>query len=155
MVATGVDEATALRAAGLLDEFSLLDVADLAASVDEPVEQVAGLYFAVSARYAIDAMLARISGLDRSNRWGALARGAMRDDLYAAWMGLTRAVLDSTDPGEGVDARLDAWERANRTQLARAQTTIDEVRALEHGDLAAMSVALRALRGMIRAGSST
>lgn len=153
MVATGVDDATALRAAGLLDEFSLLDVADLAASVDEPVEQVARVYFAVSARYAIDAMLARISRLDRSNRWESLARGAMRDDLYAAWMGLARAVLDSTDAGDDVDARLDAWEQANSTQLARAQTTIDEVRSLEKGDLAAMSVALRVLRGVIRAGS--
>ncbi len=154
MVTAGVDEQTALRAAGLLDEFSLLDLAELAAAVDEPVEQVARLYFAVSARYQLDAMLGRISRLDRGNRWQALARGAMRDDLYAAWMGLARAVLDSTDAGLDPQQRIEAWEGANASQLARARTTVDEVSRLEDGDLASMSVALRVLRGVIRSGSA-
>ena len=154
MGSDGVDRETALRAAGLLDEFSLLDLAELASVVDEPVEQVARLYFAVSARYHLDAMLGRISRLERGNRWQALARGAMRDDLYAAWMGLSRAVLDSTDAGQDVEARIEVWERANASQLARARTTMDEVGQLEDGDLAAMSVALRVLRGVIRSGSA-
>ncbi len=151
---SGVDEQTARRASGLLDEYSLLDLAELAGAVDEPVEQVARLYFAVSARYKLDAMLGRISRLDRGNRWEALARGAMRDDLYAAWMGLSRAVLDSTDSALDAEPRIDAWEQANANQLNRARTTMDEVGELEHGDLAALSVALRVLRGVIRTGSA-
>ena len=157
MVQAGVDEETAARASGLLDEFSLLDVAELAAGSDEPVELVAQVYFEISARYGIDGMLSRISRLGRNNRWESLARGAMRDDMYAAWMGLTSSVLVSTDgtSGSGAQERLDRWEKDNASQLARARATIDEVRELETGDLASMSVALRVLRGVIRAGSAS
>ncbi len=163
MRSQGVDEETAQWAAGLLDEFSMLDVAELAQTTGQPVEEVASVYFAVSDRYALDAMLSRISYLKRANRWEALARGALRDDLYAAWMGLTKSVLttvdgDAADTSSGVDratARIERWEKANAAQLNRARSTIEEVRGLEHGDLASMQVALRVLRGVIRAGSAT
>ncbi len=79
-----------------------------------------------------------------------------------------RCATTSTPPGWGcparcstaptraqdVEARIEVWERANASQLARARTTMDEVGQLEDGDLAAMSVALRVLRGVIRSGSA-
>ncbi len=149
----GVPEAVALRFAALLDEFSLLDVTETTAMTELPVETVTAVYFALSERYGVDAMLSRISQLDRGNRWQALARGALRDDLYAALEALTRAVLMSTDESEPAQ-RIATWEEANASQLSRARATLDEVRSLEHGDLAALSVALRLLRGVIRSGSA-
>ncbi len=59
----------------------------------------------------------------------------------------------STDESEPAQ-RIATWEEANASQLSRARATLDEVRSLEHGDLAALSVALRLLRGVIRSGSA-
>ena len=152
--AGGVPEDLAIRCAGLLDEFSLLDVTETTAMTGLPTEQVVAVYFTLSERYGVDAMLTRIGQLDRSNRWQALARGALRDDLYAALEALTRSVLTSTEP-DTPEKRIAVWEKVNASQLVRAKTTLDEVRRLEHGDLAALSVALRLLRGVIRSGSAT
>ena len=89
----GVPAATAARAASLLDLFSLLDVVDLAEELELPVEEVAGVYYYASEKFTIDEMLTRVSKLPRDDRWDALARGAMRDDLYAVLESLTRSVL--------------------------------------------------------------
>ncbi|HZI97137.1 MAG TPA: NAD-glutamate dehydrogenase domain-containing protein, partial [Actinomycetales bacterium] len=152
--AGGVPDELATRCAGLLDEFSLLDVAETAAMTGLPTDQVVAVYFTLSERYGVDAMLTRIGQLDRTNRWQALARGALRDDLYAALEALTRTVLTTTDP-DTPETRIAVWEKANASQLARAKSTLDEVGRLEHGDLAALSVALRMLRGVIRSGSTS
>jgi glutamate dehydrogenase len=149
----GVPEELALRCAGLLDEYSLLDVTETALLDDVDADEVAELYFVLSERYGADAMLQRISQLDRSNRWEALARGALRDDLYAALEALTRTVLTQTEPGPA-DERVHAWERGNSGQLTRVRQTVEEVQRLERVDLASLSVALRLLRGVIRAGST-
>ena len=79
----GVPEDLALRAASLLDQFSLLDIVDIATDTGESPSDVAPLYFVVSERFGIDLMLGRVTSLPRDDRWDALARGALRDDLYA------------------------------------------------------------------------
>jgi glutamate dehydrogenase len=150
---TGVPEGLALRCAGLLDEFSLLDITEIASLDDLDADEVARLYFRLSERYGADTMLQRIAQLERGNRWQALARGAMRDDLYAALEALTRSVLAQTEDGATED-RVHAWERVNAGQLARVRQTVEEVQHLESSDLASLSVALRLLRGVIRSGSS-
>ncbi|GAB2676040.1 NAD-glutamate dehydrogenase [Thalassiella azotivora] len=158
----GCPEDLALRYAGLLDEYSLLDVGDIATTMSASEDVVTSLYFTLSERYGVDAMLARIAALGRANRWEALARGALRDDLYAALEALTRAVLahaqesgGAVPSDAGTTELIDAWESVNASQLARARSTIDEVRRLESTDLASMSVALRLLRGVIRSASAT
>ena len=63
-------------------------------------------------------MLSRISPLPRGDRWQALARAALRYDLYAALEALTVAVLTSTPPGEPqrADHRLGGGERGGGQQ---------------------------------------
>ena len=56
--------------------------------------------------FAIDRMLTRVTALPRDDRWDALARGALRDDLYAVLEALTRSVLDVSEPGQP-EARAD------------------------------------------------
>jgi glutamate dehydrogenase len=114
-VSQGVPAELSARSCALLDEFSLLDVAELADDLGQPVQRIADVHFAISDVFGLDWMLTRISRLPRMNRWEALARGAMRDDLYGAWMGLTKAVLGAgrrrggrrhrTDSGLGASQR--------------------------------------------------
>ena len=82
-----------------------------------PADEVAGVYFAISERIEVDQMLTRITGLPRDDRWSALARSALRYDLYAAMAGLTQNVLTSTSSGDEpgrADHGLGAAERRGR-----------------------------------------
>lgn len=155
--ATGVPTDLAVRAASLLDLYSLLDITDLAAETGESIEQVAPVYYQVSEKFGIDSMLTRVTRLPREDQWDALARGAVRDDLYGVLESLTRAVLDATTDRADADPRerVAAWVSANQDSVDRAQRALANVVALESPNLAALSVALRTLRGVIRTGAAT
>jgi glutamate dehydrogenase len=152
LIKGGVPDEVALRGAGLLPSFMLLDITEISKAQRVGADEVARVYLTLSERYAVDAMLTRISSLDRSDRWHALARAALRYDLYAALESLTTAVLSSTAPGEPLE-RVKQWEQDNAAAVARAAQTLEEVRRLESGDLASLSVALRTLRGVVRSAT--
>ncbi len=150
----GIPATTAKRAASLLDLFSLLDVVELAQELSLPVEEVAAVYYYASERFTIDEMLTRVSRLPRDDRWDALARGAMRDDLYAVLDSITRSVLVASDGGDTPAKRFEYWADANRDALKRAKTALHGVERLDTAGLAALSVALRTLRSVLRSGQS-
>jgi glutamate dehydrogenase len=146
----GVPAELAQRGASLLSVFQLLDITQIAEQAAIPAEEAATVYLTLSERYVVDAMLTRISSLGRLDRWQALARAALRYDLYAALESLTLAVLAATPSGAEPMTRIEMWERDNAAGVARATSTLEEVRRLEKGDLASLSVALRTLRGVVR-----
>jgi glutamate dehydrogenase len=154
----GVPDAIAARAAGLLDEFALLDVVQESQRVGASPEDVAGVYYAVTDAVSGSALLDMIRDLDRSSRWSALARGALRDDYYQAIVTLTDAVMRHTDtaPGAGSPtgasgrARVQDWMDANGSVLEKVLTMVAELRELPQVDQAPVSVVLRQLRGVVR-----
>ncbi|ASN52389.1 NAD-glutamate dehydrogenase [Sinomonas sp. R1AF57] len=146
----GLPEELAKRWAELFESFALLDVARIAQSTGSPVEQVAAVYYTVFDRFRVDDLLERITALPRRDRWQALARAALRDDLYATVADFTRSVMDAAPDSAAPDARLAVWEEANREQLDRAAAMFAEVNALESDDMASLSVALRLLRSIVR-----
>jgi glutamate dehydrogenase len=152
-VEKGVPGDLAMTGASLLNVYQLLDITQISAATDAEPRQVARVYFTLSERYAVDAMLTRISGLGRPDRWQALARAALRYDLYAALESLTVAVLQATPADDPPLERIVAWEHANASAVSRATQTLEEVRRLEKGDLASLSVALRTLRGVVRSST--
>ena len=145
----------ALRAASLLDQFSLLDVVEISVETERDSAEVAPVYFATSEQFGIDSMLNRVTRLPRDDRWDALARGALRDDLYGVLESLTKSVLDISKPGSAPNDRIAAWSEANAEALARAKIALSGIERLESPGIAALSVALRTLRGVIRTGSAT
>lgn len=154
LVKAGVPEDLAARAAMLLDWFSLLDIVDIATDTGRAPTEVAPLYYLVSERFGIDAMLTKVTRLPRDDRWDALARGALRDDLYAVLESLTRSVIEvggSQDPA----AAWEAWSSANSESIQRSRTALSAIRRLDHPNIAALSVALRTLRSVIRVGGSS
>jgi glutamate dehydrogenase len=149
LVRQGVPEPLALRGAGLLIVFQALDITEIAHTTGVAPLEVARVYLTLSDRYAVDGLLSRISGLPRTDRWQALARAALRYDLYAALEALTVAVLTGTPAGDPAE-RIEAWERANAAAVSRAANTLEEIGRLDRADLASLSVALRTLRGVVR-----
>jgi glutamate dehydrogenase len=155
VVALGIPEALASWSTKVAYSFGLLDVVSLATATGQDLADVAGVYFALSEHFHVDALLSKISELPREDRWQTLARMALRYDLYAALTALTREVLSFVPvdaDNRAVHAatptpadRVHAWEEANAAAIARARTSMvdfDESRA----DLAVLSVMLRQIR---------
>ncbi|WP_285726286.1 NAD-glutamate dehydrogenase [Psychromicrobium xiongbiense] len=146
----GVPEPLATQWSQVYESFALLDVARIGTKVEEPAEDIAAVYYSVFAQFTVDSLLNRISALPRLDRWQALARAALRDDLYSTTADLTIAVMRSTEPGTPASARLEQWVALNREPLERARTMFLEVNQLEQDDMASLSVALRVLRSIVR-----
>ena len=137
-----------------LDLFTLLDITDISTRSGEDPATVIPLYFTISERYDMDRTLFRITALPRSDRWNALARQALRSDLYSVVAALTARIVRFTDPGQPPLERVMAWEQAHAAGLARSRATLDEVASQEEVDLATLSVALRVLRTLVAQGTS-
>ena len=150
----GVPEDVARTYAGLLDSFSLLDVVELALEMDRDVEEVAEIYFGVSEAFHLDELLTHVSELPRGDRWASLARGALRDDIYGVMRGLSRTIVDRTDPGSDSVKRVREWMVENEAALLRTSQLLRTVSGMEEPGLAPLSVALRTLRGLVRQGSA-
>jgi glutamate dehydrogenase len=150
----GVPEELALVTAAHLDAFSLLDIVELANASGEQADDVGFLYFALSDRFEVDKMLNRITALPRDERWHALARMALRYDLYGALAGLTANVLALTPQGGSPEERITDWENANAEGLGRARTTLHQIATSENFDLATLSVALRVIRTLVATAGS-
>ncbi|MCW2665617.1 MAG: glutamate dehydrogenase [Frankiales bacterium] len=146
----GVPGPLAERSAALLHSFPLLHVVELAAALERPPAEVAELHFALAAEFGVDAWLGRVSALPRADRWQSLARSALREDLYAGVAGLTSDVLTTTEPGPPAQ-RLAAWREHHGPALVQAGALLTEVARGEACDLAALSVAVRAFRTVLRA----
>ncbi|HEX2131674.1 MAG TPA: NAD-glutamate dehydrogenase [Actinophytocola sp.] len=158
LVEQGVPTALARRAASLLNGYSLLDITevselaerDAGLDTERSPRETAELYYALSEHLSIDSMLTSISGLERGNRWHALARLALRDDLYSSLRAITLDVLCQSDPGTSADEKIANWEHTNASRLARSRMSLEEIRRVARLDLATLSVAARQVRSMVR-----
>jgi glutamate dehydrogenase len=152
--AQGLPAPVADWAARLSYSFGLLDVVEVTrqAGLDpasDATEDAAGVYFVLSERFRVDALLSKISALPREDRWQTLARMALRYDLYAALAALTSEVLAATSAGVDPAARIFQWEQLNDASIARARNAIGEFDGSQ-ADLAALSVLLRQIRTLVR-----
>ena len=151
----GIEQDEARRTASLLATYPLLDVVEVAEASGRAVEEIAATWYELSHRYGIEAMLDGIAALPRADRWQSLARAALRDDLYSALRDLTAAVVAHTGAGGAFDpaAAVEAWETAHAPAVRRARQTMTDLEGEPGaGDLAALSVGLRTLRTVLRAG---
>jgi glutamate dehydrogenase len=148
LAATGLPRDLAERIGELLTAFLLLDVVEFADATGQPAAEVAQLHYALSAAFSVDDLLTRITGLPRDDRWTTLARAAIRHDVYTTLALITRSVLQSTPGVSEAQARIEQWMDANTERVGRAQSTVHEALDREPADLAALSVALRAMRGL-------
>lgn len=137
------------EASAMLDVFALLDITGICEETGEDPADVLEIYFALSERYDVDRLLGQITVLSRGDRWTALARQALRGDLYAALAQFTLGVVQDTEPTQSTAQRIEAWEVGHAEGLARARSTLDQIAAQESADLAMLSVALRVLRTLV------
>ncbi|MUL82163.1 NAD-glutamate dehydrogenase [Mycobacterium sp. CBMA247] len=150
MVARGVPGNIAQRISESLYAFSLLDIIEVAHVHDEDSAQLARIYFELSDRLGVDRLLLAVSSLPRGGRWHALARLALREDLYRSLRDLTIDVTKLGVEDSQAASSIRDFEAYNRPRLDRAKRTLDEFLGSDEPDLAALSVASAQLRRLHR-----
>jgi glutamate dehydrogenase len=146
----GVPEDLAYMVSSGLYQYSLLDIIDVADILERDEAEVADTYFALMDHLGTDGLLTSVSGLPRDDRWHALARLAIRDDIYSSLRTLTFDVLAVGEPDENGEEKIAEWQHTNGSRLERARRTLTEIYEDDERDLATLSVAARQIRNMTR-----
>jgi glutamate dehydrogenase len=134
---------------------ALFDIVEVAAATERDPEDVLRVYFRLGSRLDLNWLRERIIDLPRANRWQALARAALRDDLFNLYRELTRKVLDAGGRGTDTQAAIDAWSERNEEALERVLGMIAEIRASRIYDYTTLPVGLREIRSLLRGASRT
>ena len=149
--AGGVPEPIAARAATFAAQASALDIIEIAGETGRPIEAVVAAYATVGDRLGLDWLREHIlADLPRSDRWGALARSAMRDDVYGEHRAITSAVLRGAERSEDAAAAFDRWAGDRAPTITRSARVLADIRQAGTYDLATLSVALRELRNLTK-----
>jgi glutamate dehydrogenase len=150
LAAAGVPRELAGRVALLESLLAALDLVEVAAATGVGFEEAAGVYFAIDDRLELHALRALISALPREERWEALARRALWEDLHGEHRALTADVLRESESGPAAE-RLRTWIAHNDAAFQRCVQVLADVKAGGAADLATLSVAVREIRNLIDA----
>jgi glutamate dehydrogenase len=90
----------------------------------------------------------QIVDLPRENRWQALARTALRDDLQSQERLLTRDVLRQKSSSSDAGSRIAAWIVRNSAVVNRCRQVLADLKGGASADFAMLSVAMREIRSM-------
>ena len=143
----GVPPDLAQRVAHLEALVPTFELVEIAAAAELDVAAVAEVYFALGARLELHWLRDRIIDLPRETRWEAMARAALRDDVYAEQAGLTAEVLRA-----GLGA--ERWLAENANAVERSLQVLADIRAGATLDLARLSVAVREMRNLIHSSGA-
>lgn len=146
---SGVPAELAARVASMAALFSTFDIVEAAQATDRSLEAVIGAYFRLGCRLDLNWLRDRIVELPRANRWQALARAALRDDLFHLHRALALDVLRGGDDGQDSDAEIDAWAERNAAAVERSLGVLADIKASGTYDTTTLPVALREVRNLI------
>ena len=148
----GVREKLARRVAAMPSLLPVFDIVAVAEESGRDLTDVMHTYFRLASRLGLPWLRDQIYALPRANRWQALARAALRDDLMRAHRELTREVLDYADDGRRGEEAIDEWAEDRSESLERSLSTLADIRASRTYDTTTLPVALREVRSLIRGG---
>jgi glutamate dehydrogenase len=148
-VELGVPADLAARIAALDLLPSALDITEVADAHKAEVEHVGDVFCVIGDRLRLDWLYDRIVELPRTDRWEALARNALREDVEAEHRAIADAVLRRAGPTLDAEAAFDAWAGGQLPAVDRALAVIQDITTRAVFDLATLSVALRELRSLL------
>ena len=147
----GVPRALSERVAAMPSMPSAFDVVAVASATGRDLEEAMRTYFRLGARLELNWLRDRIVELPRANRWQALARAALREDLLALHRRLARQVLEAGGTSSS-DVAIDRWSERNALAVERWLATLADIRASRSYDTTTLPVALREVRRLIQDG---
>jgi glutamate dehydrogenase len=149
----GVPLQLARRVASMPAMLSVFDIVDVANAVEREPEVVMATYFRLGSKLQLNWLRDRIIELPRANRWQALARAALRDDLYSLARVLTQEALETGGPSTGAEDAIEVWSRQHQAALERCLGMLADIKASRVYDTTTLPVALRQVRNLIQGSS--
>ncbi len=155
LTSEGIPEELATRVAMFSELLSAMDIVEVSNSQGLGVEKVAETYFILGEKLDLPWLRDQIVNLPRSNRWQALSRAALRDDLYSQHRTLTRDVLTMSNNRKGGELRVDEWVEQNTAQVQRSRQVLVDLKTVGKADFNMLSVGMQEIRAMCALESPT
>jgi glutamate dehydrogenase len=149
LVDSGVPPELARRVGYLQSLLPVLDLVEVASGVGVSLDEATAVYFAIDDRLGLHALRELVAALPRQERWEALARRALWEDLQGEHRALTTDILRESAAEGG--KRVSRWIKDNEAAVERCEHILADVKAGSAPDLATLSVAVRELRNLIEA----
>ncbi|NLP64914.1 NAD-glutamate dehydrogenase [Paraburkholderia sacchari] len=150
LVNAGVESALAVRVASGEISIALLDIADVAAACDRPLEHVAAAYFALDMRLNYGWIGERAAALPTPTHWDTMARAAALAEVARLKRALTTNALAAAPDSADAQALVDAWCEQHEAALERYGHLLTELRATSGVSLAVLLVIVRAMAALER-----
>src|SRR5580698_2366478 len=144
LVEQRVPEQLAARIASLEELHSALDLVEVARTARVRIGYAARAYFDLGERIGLTWIKEQIESLAADGHWQGVARGTLRENLYALQGKITLAVLKNQgrDPG----SRVDHWLSRHAAPVDALKRLVADLRTGSPPDFATISVALQAVR---------
>jgi len=139
--------------AGLPTPGSGLDVILVAADHNLAIADAAKVYFELGEALNLNWLMEKVESLSVESRWHAIARGSLRDELYALHRALTAQILESNLANN--PDRVNAWLNRDDPALRFTQAMFADMRQQVVTDYPIVSVAVRRLAQLVQAGVKT
>jgi glutamate dehydrogenase len=140
----GVPQALATRIAALELLQSGLYIVELAARRRAPLIAVARAYLHLGHTLDLDGLRLQIDALPADGHWQSVARGSLRENLYALHSSLTDTIVRGKHRGDPVKA-VDAWLAARPGPVEHLKRILFDMANPPRVDFPTLSVALQAL----------
>ena len=148
LTAMRAPEKLATQVASSVEILSALDIVQVANDRGATTDEVAEVYYTLGSALDLRWLRDRINALPRVDRWQALGRDALRDDLYTQQRAMTSLVLQAGIDRSSPADRVATWLGVNATAAGRCRRLLDDLRSKDQVDFTMLSVALREIRGM-------
>lgn len=145
----GVPAPLATHIAGLVAWLSALDIVDVAQKTNMSLAHVAGVHFGLGTCLKLHWLRDRISTLPRDNRWNALSRSSLRDDLYRTHRNLTMDIMQTHAELDSVEAQINQWITEREHHVNRCEKVLLELGHVDTADLAMLSVGVREVKNLL------
>jgi glutamate dehydrogenase len=144
LIAHRVPEQLATRIASLEDMRCALDLVEVSVAARVRIVYAAKIYFDLGERIGLTWIKEQIESLVADGHWQAVARGTLRDNLYALQSRITLSVLKSN--ARTPEARVEQWLARHSVSVDALKRVVIDLRTGSPPDFATISVALQAVR---------
>ncbi|HWX78459.1 MAG TPA: NAD-glutamate dehydrogenase [Steroidobacteraceae bacterium] len=148
LVAQHVPDELAVRIASLEELHCALDLVEVTLVARVRIVYAAKAYFDLGERIGLTWIKEQIESLAAEGHWQAVARGTLRDNLYALQARITLAVLKFK--GRDPAARVSQWLARHSAAVDSLKRVVVDLRTGSAPDFATLSVALQAVRRLAR-----
>jgi glutamate dehydrogenase len=145
MSADRIPTGLARQLAGLDALTAAPDIVEIAAEARTSIDNAGATYFRVDELLSLQWLRDQVNGLGVHDRWQAVARTTLRDNLFALHRTLALQVLTRANKSDPAQA-IERWKASRGAALRHTLDSLKEMRSLPRADFATLSVALQSLR---------